>query len=114
MYKKSRTKERDKMIETCSLCGTTSQDTAIFTATYSGGKLQVCLDCLSEGIREISKSPIQPSTRRQELMTYETIDEVYGLSCPKCKKPIFTDIFPIKCDDCGETINDNKNKTKNL
>lgn len=101
-------------IQKCTLCGTTSQDTAIFTALFCKEEMKICLSCLSEGILEqlSQKDPLHLGQDRPEhiideekgLFTFEPIEEIYGLNCPKCKKPIFTEIFPIKCDECGETI----------
>ena len=73
----------------CTLCGAGSEQTAIFVATYAGGELNICLECLAEGIKECK--PIQPPAEPQMELPFfdETPEEVYG---------------EIKCTNCGQTI----------
>ena len=65
-------------LKTCNLCRTTSNETAIFHCTYAKGDLSVCLECLTEGILEITKAQktVKPSPQRleEELPTFKFED----------------------------------------
>jgi hypothetical protein len=107
-------------IKTCSLCGCDSNETAVFSCTYAKGQLEVCLECLTEGIMEIHKSKkIQPEIKRIDddilenfkLESFNVPSEVFGFNCEKCGTVMFAETFPIACE-CGH-VND-ENVIKNL
>jgi hypothetical protein len=95
-------------LKACDLCGCTSNDTAIFTAGYAKGELNICIECLANGIKEVK------TTKTQELPSFEEpiekIDiellnkffpeEVFGFNCEKCGNIMFSAEFPITCS-CG-------------
>ncbi len=92
----------------CNLCGCSSQDTAIFTADYAKGTLNICLGCLAEGINEISRELKAPKKELQPLAIDDlelSQNEVFGFSCEKCGNILFTDNFPATCD-CGHLNNE--------
>jgi len=92
--------------KTCNLCGTGSEDTAVFTCSYAKGELNICLGCLAEGILETvsqSKSKV-PQTKQTEfdpmLFDLSIPDEVYGFTCEACNNVMFADMFPVQCENC--------------
>lgn len=95
--------------KTCNLCGTGSEDTAVFTCNYAKGELNICLGCLAEGILETvnqsrSKS-VQPVAQKQAqidpmLFDLSVPDEVYGFTCEGCGNIMFADMFPVQCEAC--------------
>jgi hypothetical protein len=95
------------------MCGTTSNETAIFSTTYAKSDMNICLQCLTEGILEVShdmksgnlkKGSINPEIKFQEFdlaeFDLEVPSEVFGFNCERCGDVLFTDTFPIICD-CG-------------
>jgi|GEM_PF-2278496 hypothetical protein len=91
----------------CNLCGTGSEDTAIFTCSYAKGELNICLGCLAEGILETvnqNKPKVPQQTKQAEidpmLFDLSIPDEVYGFTCEACNKIMFADIFPVQCEAC--------------
>jgi len=92
----------------CNLCGTGSEETAIFSCNYAKGELQICLGCLAEGILETvnqnkSKAPVakqNPELNDPMLFDLSMPDEVYGFACESCNKIIFADNFPVQCESC--------------
>jgi hypothetical protein len=94
--------------KTCNLCGTGSEDTAIFTCSYAKGELQICLGCLAEGILETlgqskSRNPVnQMKNPDLDPMIFDLSkpDEVYGFSCESCSSIIFSEMFPVQCEHC--------------
>ena len=100
-------------LKVCSLCGCNSNETAIFSCSYAKGNLDICLECLTEGIMEISrenKGMKQPardadaSTVGQPLniegFDLNVPDEVFGFKCEGCENIMFSDTFPVVCE-CG-------------
>jgi hypothetical protein len=104
-------------LKSCSLCGTTSNETAVFNCAYAKGDLEVCLECLTEGIMEITKAQkiIKPSVKKpSEEQLPEFIfedfemtvpEEVFGFNCEGCKTVLFSQSFPVTCE-CGFLNND--------
>lgn len=108
-------------LKACNMCGTTSNDTAIFSTTYAKGDMNICLQCLTEGILEItqdmhkqknnpsnSNAKSIPEIQFQEL-PIDTFDltvpeQVFGFNCEKCGDIVFSQEFPVVCD-CGHTNN---------
>jgi len=92
--------------KTCNLCGTGSEDTAIFTCSYAKGELNICLGCLAEGILETvsqnrSKSVPQKQAQIDPMLFDLSIpEEVYGFSCEGCGTIMFSDMFPVQCESC--------------
>jgi hypothetical protein len=90
----------------CNLCGTGSEETAIFTCSYAKGELNICLGCLAEGILETvsqskSKTPqTKPSEIDPMLFDLSIPDEVYGFTCEECGTVLFADMFPVQCECC--------------
>jgi hypothetical protein len=98
----------------CNLCGCSSDETAIFSTTYAKGTLNICLECLAQGVVEITKQLKQdaevpakqefevPYAEMQKLPPefFEIKDEVYGFPCEKCGSVMFSDSFPAQCG-CG-------------
>jgi len=90
----------------CNLCGTGSEETAIFTCSYAKGELNICLGCLAEGILEtVSQSKSKaPQTKQEQidpmLFDLSIPDEVYGFTCEECGTVLFADMFPIQCENC--------------
>ena len=92
----------------CNLCGTGSEETAIFTCNYAKGELQICLGCLAEGILETAaqnKPKIPQAKQNPEiidpmLFDLSIPDEVYGFACESCKNILFADAFPVQCESC--------------
>ena len=104
-------------MKACNLCGTDSNDTAIFSCAYAKGDLQICLECLTEGILEITKSMKGPKPNMKkntidfemEKLPLESFDlnvpeEVFGFNCQNCGSVLFSNTFPIVCD-CGHENN---------
>jgi hypothetical protein len=92
--------------KTCNLCGTGSEDTAVFTCSYAKGDLNICLGCLAEGILETlgqSKAKV-PQAKQMEfdpmLFDLSIPDEVYGFACEGCGTVMFSDVFPVQCEAC--------------
>jgi hypothetical protein len=90
----------------CHLCGTGSEDTAVFTCSYAKGELNICLGCLAEGILETvnqsrTKSP-QPKQAQIDPILFDLSmpDEVYGFTCEGCGAVMFADMFPVQCEAC--------------
>jgi len=90
----------------CNLCGTGSEDTAVFTCSYAKGELNICLGCLAEGILETvsqsrAKTP-QPKPTAMDPMIFDLSipDEVYGFTCEECGVVMFADTFPVQCESC--------------
>ena len=103
-------------IKACNMCGTTSNDTAIFSTTYAKGDMNICLQCLTEGILEVTQEMQKqknnqnrrslPEIPFQEL-PLDTFDltvpeQVFGFNCEKCGNIVFSQEFPVNCD-CGHT-----------
>jgi hypothetical protein len=93
--------------KTCNLCATGSEDTAVFTCSYAKGELNICLGCLAEGILETigqNKQKVAPQAKPQEidpmLFDLSIPDEVYGFTCEGCSKILFSDVFPVQCEEC--------------
>jgi len=92
--------------KTCNLCGTGSEDTAVFTCSYAKGELNICLGCLAEGILETvnqsrSKAPqTKPAQIDPMLFDLSIPDEVYGFACESCGTIMFADTFPVQCEHC--------------
>ena len=86
----------------CDLCGQSDKETVIFPVIYAEKRMNVCLECLADGIKDMNK-PTFPIEELPELPSFNTIDEIYGFRCPKCTKIIFTEILPYICE-CGQTI----------
>ena len=92
----------------CNLCGTGSEETAVFSCSYAKGELQICLGCLAEGILETlgQNRPKAPQTKQNPeindpmLFDLSIPDEVYGFSCESCGNVIFADGFPVQCESC--------------
>ena len=90
----------------CHLCGTGSEDTAVFSCSYAKGELNICLGCLAEGILETigqnkSKSPqSKPQEANPMLFDLSIPDEVYGFTCEGCGNVLFSDSFPVQCEGC--------------
>jgi len=98
-------------LKTCNLCGCSSNETAIFSCSYAKGDLQICLECLTEGIMEINKNNKTKDIPISQPLNIEGLDlnipnEVYGFSCENCGNVIFSELFPVICD-CGHVNNDN-------
>ena len=110
-------------LKVCNLCGCDSNETAIFSCTYAKGELQICLECLSEGIIEITKGSkqsqqIKPDIKRN-MIDDETInqplniegfdltvpEEVFGFACEGCGNVMFSNNFPVSCE-CGHINNE--------
>jgi hypothetical protein len=98
-------------LKLCDMCGTTSNETAIFSTTYAKGDMNICLQCLTEGILEVTKDIQKPKNKTSDIKFQEfpleefdlTVpDEVFGFNCEKCGNVLFTDTFPTICD-CGHT-----------
>jgi len=102
-------------LKSCSLCGCDSNETAVFSCTYAKGQLDVCLECLTEGIMEIHKQSktIKPEIRKPiddemlenfklESFDVTTPDEVFGFNCESCGSILFSDTFPVNCE-CGHS-----------
>jgi len=96
-------------LKVCDMCGTTSNETAIFSTTYAKGDMNICLQCLTEGILEITSDIQKPKNKVSEIKFQEfpleefdisVPDEVFGFNCEKCGNVIFTDTFPTICE-CG-------------
>ena len=96
-------------LKLCDMCGTTSNETAIFSTTYAKGDMNICLSCLTEGILEVTKDIQKPKNKISEIKFQEfpleefdlsIPDEVFGFNCEKCGNVLFTDTFPTICD-CG-------------
>ncbi len=91
----------------CNLCGTGSEETAVFTCDYAKGDLNICLGCLAEGILETlgqNKSKV-PQTKQNaelnpELFELNIPQEVYGFNCESCGNILFSDNFPVQCESC--------------
>jgi hypothetical protein len=89
----------------CNLCGTGSEDTAVFTCSYAKGELNICLGCLAEGVidtigqnkprAQAKQAPVDPM-----LFDLSIPDEVYGFACEGCGSIMFADIFPVQCESC--------------
>lgn len=104
-------------LKTCDMCGTTSNETAIFNTTYAKGEMSICLQCLTEGILEVSKdfktqklSVPSPKEIRFEDFDLEEFDvkvpeQVFGFNCEKCGDIMFSDTFPVSCI-CGHMNNE--------
>jgi hypothetical protein len=93
--------------KTCSLCGVKSEDTAVFTCTYAKGELEICLGCLAEGVLETAKQTKTQSKTPQIQSNIEPImidlsipNEVYGFTCESCNNIMFSDMFPVQCENC--------------
>ena len=90
----------------CNLCGTGSEDTAVFTCSYAKGELNICLGCLAEGILETvnQNRPKVPPTKQAQidpmLFDLSIPDEVYGFACEGCGTVLFADMFPVQCESC--------------
>ncbi|MGV8150163.1 MAG: hypothetical protein ACP5NV_00365 [Candidatus Woesearchaeota archaeon] len=100
-------------IKACNMCGTTSNDTAIFSTTYAKGDMNICLQCLTEGVLEITKEMHKtkkvPEIKFQEF-PLEGFDltipqQVFGFNCEKCGDILFSEDFPVLCD-CGHENHD--------
>jgi hypothetical protein len=95
----------------CNLCGTGSEDTAIFTCSYAKGELNICLGCLAEGILEtVSQTRSKmPQTKQNQidpmLFDLSIPDEVYGFTCEACNSILFADVFPVQCENCQHINN---------
>lgn len=109
-------------LKLCDMCGTTSNETAIFSMTYAKGDMNICLSCLTEGILEVTKDIQKPKNNAPEIQFQEfpleefdlTVpNEVFGFNCEKCNDVIFTDTFPVICD-CGHTNNETIIQKQNL
>jgi len=91
--------------KTCNLCNTGSDETAVFTCNYAKGELNICLGCLAEGILE-TISQNKPKQARQnmeinpEIFELSAPDEVYGFACEECGSIMFSDNFPVECENC--------------
>lgn len=104
-------------LKICGLCGCTSNDTAVFSCTYAKGELNICLECLTEGIIEITKefkkpkiSVPHPTEIKFEDFPLEEFDvkipeQVFGFNCDKCNTVLFTNNFPVVCE-CGHINNE--------
>lgn len=92
--------------KTCNLCGTGSEDTAIFTCSYAKGELNICLGCLAEGILEtvnqnrVKTSQTKPAEMDPMIFDLSIPDEVYGFACEGCGSIMFADTFPVQCESC--------------
>jgi len=104
-------------LKKCGLCGCTSNDTAVFSCTYAKGDLHICLECLTEGILEITKEFKKPKVNVSqksdirfedfplEEFNVNTPEQVFGFNCDKCDSLLFTSNFPVICD-CGHINNE--------
>jgi len=92
--------------KTCNLCGTGSEETAVFTCNYAKGELFICLGCLAEGILDTvnQNQPKVPQTKQAQidpmLFDLSIPDEVYGFTCESCNNLMFADTFPVQCESC--------------
>jgi hypothetical protein len=90
----------------CNLCGTGSEDTAIFTCSYAKGELNICLGCLAEGVIDtIGQNKPKSAQAKQAqidpmLFDLSIPDEVYGFTCEGCGNVMFADMFPVQCEQC--------------
>jgi hypothetical protein len=92
----------------CNLCGTSSEETAVFNCNYAKGELQICLGCLAEGILETlgQNKPKAPSAKQNPDMNNPMVfdlsipDEVFGFTCERCNNIMFADGFPVQCENC--------------
>jgi hypothetical protein len=98
----------------CNLCGTGSEDTAVFTCNYAKGELNICLGCLAEGILETigqnkQKTSPQPAMKAQDInpivFDLSIPDEVFGFACEGCGSVMFADTFPVQCECCQHINN---------
>jgi len=111
-------------LKVCSLCGCDSNETAVFSCTYAKGELEVCLECLTEGIMEIHKaSKVKPEIKRVddemlenfklENFDFAVPDEVFGFTCEDCGTVMFSNQFPATCE-CGHINEEHVLKNQNV
>jgi hypothetical protein len=114
-------------LKICHLCGCNSNETAIFSCTYAKGQMEVCLECLTEGIFEISKATKTVKNDMKKIPE-ESIgeplnidgfdltvpDEVFGFNCENCSSIMFSNIFPVSCDGCGHINQDHVLRNQNI
>ncbi|HYD03709.1 MAG TPA: hypothetical protein VEC16_05415 [Alphaproteobacteria bacterium] len=91
----------------CNLCGTGSEDTAVFTCSYAKGELHICLGCLAEGILETLGNNNKPKVQQLKQSDIDPMvfdlsrpDEVYGFTCESCSSIMFSEMFPVQCEHC--------------
>jgi len=96
----------------CNMCGCDSNETAVFNCTYAKGELNICLQCLSEGIIEVIKDLQKPKHKEINFQEFplEEFDlsfpeQVFGFNCEQCKSVLFSTSFPVICD-CGHINNE--------
>jgi hypothetical protein len=117
-------------LKNCDMCGGDSNDTAIFTCAYAKGEMNICLECLTHGIHEISRdmnkqiknehlqeidellANIQPM-RLEEFEVKMPADEVFGFNCESCSEVMFSKMFPAACP-CGHVNQDSVLSTQDI
>jgi hypothetical protein len=115
-------------LKLCNLCGCGSNDTAIMTCTYAKGELNICLECLTEGVLEvvkeigkaktIVKGQPNPQNFVKDPLPLDAFDlavpeDVYGFSCQNCGTVQFSNVFPVNCD-CGHLNTDTVMQSQNF
>ena len=97
-------------LKACDMCGTSSNETAIFSTTYAKGDMNICLECLTEGVLEVTNSmKKRPEIKFQDFPLEEfdvaVPEHVFGFNCEGCKEVLFSDSFPVVCG-CGHLNNE--------
>jgi hypothetical protein len=98
----------------CSLCQASSEDTAIITAKYVKGEINICLECLAEGIKdtEPQKKLKETYNENEWIILPDLKEEIYGYKCFYCEKNLFSKKFPVRCE-CG-FVNTQKYALENI
>ena len=116
-------------LKRCDMCGGDSNETAVFTCTYAKGEMNICLECLTQGIHEVTKD-MNRQTKDEHLQEIDELlanlepirleefdvkipDEVFGFNCENCGEVMFSKKFPAACP-CGHVNQDSVLSTQDI